>query len=210
MFLEKFKHKLSLSEIIYYSGSYIKSNHVELHAAAMRADRMSPFKMDTGLAIDESFRARVRERVCQFVALSNCHCHVFSAEGLSYLRHDDEMDRLKSMMPEGSIEIVVYLREPASFMASYRAEMKKHRLPDVIDRDSFAYVADDSWLMDFDNRVARFRNAFGSEKVTVLDYDHEVRETGNVIPSFLRVLGVESLFRPQDWSEFYLNRRPPA
>src|SRR5579859_8251733 len=171
MFLETFKDRLKASGIHFYSGLYTASNHVELHAAAMRANRMSPFKMDNHLVIDEAFRARVRDRISQSIAESSCRCHLFSAEGLSYLRFEDEMDRLKSMLPGGSIEIIVYLREPADFLASYRTQMHRHKLPDHIDRDSFAYVADDTWLVDFASRIANFKQAFGPQNVTVLDYD---------------------------------------
>jgi hypothetical protein len=210
-FLGSSRERLFALGISFYRGIYIADNHVELHASAMRADRTSPIKMSGALpAVDETFRKNVRENLREFVSSSESSSYVLSAEGLSYLRYMDEMDRLKSLLPEGNIHIVVYLRNPANFLNSYREEMKKHRLPIHIDKDSFAYVEDDSWLLDFDERIGNFRAAFGSDNVTVLDYDREMHDAGNVIPSFLRVLGVETQFSPQDWSLFRLNSRAPS
>jgi GT2 family glycosyltransferase len=172
----------------------------------MRRERTSPWKLGVGLEVDGTFREAVQQRVHQYIAESHCGCIVFSAEGLSYLRYEDEMNRLRTLIPEGRIEIVVYVREPASFLASYKRELKKHVVPVVIDEDSFAYTGDDSWLSDFDKRIDGFRDAFGGQNVIVIDYDHELRTFGNVIPSFLRVLGVESHFSSADWSSFFLNR----
>jgi hypothetical protein len=89
-------------------------------------------------------------------------------------------------------------------LASYTAELSAHKLPDSIDRDSFAYVGDDSWLLDFEDRIERFCAAFPT---TVIDYDDEVRRCGNVIPSLLRTLGVEGSFSAEDCSAYFLNRR---
>jgi hypothetical protein len=205
-FLHAHREALRRLDVDFYSGAYNESNHVELHAAAMRCERTSPWKLGVGLEVDGTFREAVQQRVHQYIAESHCGCIVFSAEGLSYLRYEDEMNRLRNMIPEGRIEIVVYVRDPASFLASYKRELKKHVVPVLIDEDSFAYTGDDSWLVDFDKRIDGFRDAFGGQNVIVIDYDHELRTSGNVIPSFLRVLGVESHFSSADWSSFFLNR----
>ncbi len=207
-FLRTHRAVLRTLSVDFYLGEYVPSNHVELHAAAMRLERTSPFKLNTGLVLDETFRERVQARVRQYITQSDCRCVVFSAEGLSYLRYEDEMNRLRAMIPEGGIEIVMYLRDAASFLASYKSELKKHTMPATIESDSFAYTGEDSWLVDFESRLASFRNAFGAQNVIALDFDHEIRTAGSVIPSFLKVLGVASHFDVQDWSGFFLNRTP--
>jgi hypothetical protein len=205
-FLEQFRTRLLEQGVGFYSGLYSSRNHVELHAAAMRIDRASPFKVRTGFVPDDAFCLRVRERIRNFVAASDRRSYVFSAEGLSYLRYEDEMERFRALFPDGDIQIVMYLRKPADFLKSYAAEMGKHPVAEPVDRDSFAYVGADSWLLDYEDRVERFRRAFEAANVTVIDYDDEVRRHGNVIPSFLRVLGVEGRFSSEDWSKFFLNR----
>jgi len=207
-FLHTQREKLRTLNVDFYFGAHLPSNHVELPFAAMRLERASPFKLDTGLEVDETFREGVQASVRQYIKQSNCKCIVFSAEDLSYLRYEDEMNRLRAMIPEGRIEIVAYLRDAASFLTSYKLEMKKHKMPDPIVSDSFAYTGLDSWLVDFESRLAGFRHAFGFRNVIVLNYNHELHAVGSVIPSFLKVLGVESHFGFQDWSGYFLNRTP--
>jgi len=207
-FLRTHREALRTLNVDFFSGAHLPSNHVELHVAAMRLERASPFKMSAGIVVDEVYRQNVQARVRQYITQSNCRCIVFSAEGLSYLRYEDEMNRLKAMIPTGRIEIIMYLRNAAGFLASYQREMTKHTLPAIIESDSFAYTGKDSWLVDYESRLAGFRNAFGAQNVIALDYDHELRTAGNVIPSFLNVLGVADHFHVQDWSGFFLNRTP--
>jgi hypothetical protein len=209
-FLGAHRAALRTLNIDFYSGAYLPNNHVELHVAAMRLERTSPFKLGKAILVDDMYREGVQARVRQYIAQSPCPCVVFSAEGLSYLRYEDEMNRLRAMFPEGRIEIVIYLRDAVSFLASYKRMMTKHKMPATIERDSFLYTGEDSWLVDFESRLAGFRNAFGAQNVIALDYNHEVSTAGNVIPSFLRVLGVEHHSQFQDWSGFFLNRTPPV
>jgi hypothetical protein len=140
----------------FYSGEYLPNNHVELHLAAMRPERSSPFKLSSGIAVDELFQERITNHVNRFIENSPCQNIIFSAEGLSYLRHDDEMNRLEAMAPGCKIEIVVYLRNAADFLASYRRTIR-NTIPPVIEPDSFAYTENDSWLVDFNSRLAGFR-----------------------------------------------------
>ncbi len=203
-FLRIHRTKLRMWGFDFYLGQYLRSNHVELHLAAMRPERTSPFKLSKGIVVDKTFQEGFKASVSRYITRSPCHCLVFSAEGLSYLRYEDEMNRLRAMVP-GQVEIVIYLRNATSFLASYKNTIKD-MMPATIDRDSFAYTGHDSWLVDFESRLAGFRNAFGVRNVTVLDYDHELRTVGNTIPSFLKVLGVERYFDAREWSGLFLNR----
>lgn len=199
-FLGERRAALREQGIDFYAGSYMPNNHAELHAAAMRTERQSGFKRINRIEVDGAYRDDVRERVRQHVANSPCPTVLFSAEGLSYLRHPDEFDRLKDMLL-GDIEVVLYLREAAGFLASYRRML---HVPEsfIVTRDSFAYVGDDSWLVDYKALVAGFQSAF--PVVNVLDYDRELRQRGNVIPSFLDVIGAR--FRAEEWRGVFVNR----
>lgn len=79
-------------------------------------------------------------------------------------------------------------------------------LPLSSERDSFAYMGHDSWLVDFESRLAAFRKAFGIKNVVAVDYDRELRTNGNVIPSFLNILGVERHFNANVWRGVFVNR----
>lgn len=209
-FLGAQRERLRALDIDVYEGHHDLNNHVELHTATMREHRLSPFKLDHELKVDRAYRGAMSAHVGDYLARSTASRVLFSAEGISYLRHADEMDRLRSLLPDCDIRIIFYKRDRDGFLSSYRRELDRHRRPDVIDRDSFAYVADDTWLVDFEQRIAGFRSAFGQANVTVLDYDAEMRTCGNVIPSFLRALGVETAFDRKSWDDIFMNRRALA
>ncbi|HXV12519.1 MAG TPA: hypothetical protein VD839_17090 [Burkholderiales bacterium] len=208
MFLHRNRATLKELGVDFYTGLFQPNNHVELHVAAMRFERASGFKQRSGLNVDEAFRSNVTRRVRQYISQSPCRCIVFSNEAISLLRYPDEMHRLRQMVPSGRIEIVLYLRNPKDFVRSYSLQLRKNplTLPKVIDKDSFAYLEADSWLLDFEGRVNSFRDVFGAENVTVVDYDHEVQTHGNVIPSFLRIIGIEPTFGEREWKNLFLNR----
>lgn len=211
-FLHTNRPALRNLDVDFYTGLYQPYNHVELHAAAMRFERQSGFKQRSGLIVDDSFRANVTARIRQYISESLCRRIVFSNEGLSLLRYPDEMDRLKKMVPSGRIEIVLYIRDAAAFLKSYSRQLRKNplTLPKTIDKDSFAYTGPDSWLIDFEDRISRFRDAFGAQSVTVVDYDREIHTQGNVIPSFLRIIGIEPTFGEDQWRSLFLNRSSGA
>lgn len=194
--------------IDFYSGAYFPNNHVELHVATMRAERSSPFKLTKGIQVDEVYRESIQEIVSSYVNNTNFPSLIFSAEGLSYLRYEDEMIRLKNMIPEGRIQIVIYLRNPSDFLVSYRKELEKHPAPTDFDKDSFAYTGADSWLIDYEARLILIKKTFGEQNVIVLNYDEELQHAGNIIPSFLRVIGVESQFSESDWGKLFFNKFP--
>lgn len=207
-FLQRNIDVLQTHGLDFYQGMVYPENHVELHAASMRAERQSGYKNRTGLQVDANYIAQVQQRVARFVQDSNAPRLVFSNEGLSLLRHEDELEMLKSLFPAGRFQVVVYLRNEADYLRSYAAQITKNpeTLPENIDKDSFAYIEADTWLTDYAARLVPFRQAFGSANVNVLDYDQAMRQGGNVIPSFLAWLGLESAFSPKDWENCFLNR----
>lgn len=206
-FLHANRQRLRALDIDFYEGHHVANNHVELHTVTMRNTRLSLFKLCNKLAVDAAYQAAMAARINDYVARSKAGRILFSAEGISYLRHPDEMERLKSLLPGDDIGIIFYVRDRDDFLSSYRRELQRHTLPEIVDRDCFAYVADDSWLVDFDRRIAAFQTAFGHSNVAVLDYDSEMDRCQNIIPSFLRTIGVEDAFECESWEGIFMNRR---
>jgi hypothetical protein len=207
-FLNDNRAALATEGIAFYQGRHIPGNHVELHVGAMRDERTSPFKLMLG-GVPPRYGKTVAAEIANFRNDTDAHTILFSAEGLSYLRYPDEMNALRSLIGIDDITIVAYLREAGSWIESYKVQIAKHPRPDVIGKDSFAYVERDSWLLDFPTRIAAFEAAFGKENVSVLDYDSTYRRDGNVIPSFLDAIGVPAL-ATADINRFRLNVRQPA
>lgn len=207
-FLQRNIGALQTHGMDFYQGMVYPENHVELHAASMRPERQSGYKNRAGLQVDANYIAQVQQRVARFVQDSNASRLVFSNEGLSLLRYVDELQTLKSLFPAGCFQVVVYLRNQADYLRSYAAQLSKNpeTLPQHIDKESFAYAEPDSWLADYAARLAPFEQVFGASNVHVLSYDAVLEKEGNVIPSFLRWLGLASAFDPMDWESCFLNR----
>jgi actin-related protein len=203
-FLWRQRERLMRHGIAFYEGLHIPSNHVELHVAAMALERVTPIKVKRNLWGGPDYRRQVEKRLRDFFSAVEAGTYLFSAEGLSYLRYPDEFAWLKSALPWPAT-ILAYLRNRREYAAAYR-HMISRIMAESNDPDSVAYMRPDSWLYDYSMRIAAFRTAFGDENVVVHDYDAE-KENGNIIPSFLRVLGIENAFTTQE-CQVFLNRRP--
>ncbi|WP_102959012.1 hypothetical protein [Mangrovicella endophytica] len=195
--------------IAYFAGRHIRTNHVELHAAAMRDERMSPFKLVSGVRPDDDYRRSVLDSISAFLK-TPADKHIFSAEGLSFLRYRDEVEWIRRAIP-GEVEIIVYLREKEAYRASHIAQMdKRNGLIPHWDPDAVVYMGPDSYLLDYDRRLDPWRTVFGAEKVKVIDYDEEVARHGTVFPSFLTAIGAPDALPRDVWENVFLNRRSPG
>lgn len=206
-FLHQHHAKLANLGIAMFTGAHIPSNHVELMVATLRTDRSAPFKLDSNLDGGPEYYSKVASAIAAFKASTDAETLLFSAEGLSYLRYQDELTRLHQLLDTDQVCIVAYLRDQSSWLESYAAELKRHTLPTVVDSHSFAYLGQDSWLLDFHSRLQPFYRQFGPTNVRVLHYDAVCAHDQNVIPSFLRLLNVNSHFSPDDYSAYKLNSR---
>lgn len=208
-FLGRNRAELLLEDYQFYRGDPAADNHVELHGAAMRPGRLSTFRhLHAGrLGFDDAYRAAVAGRLAAFAADARGRRLLFSAEGLSLLRHDDEVTWLRDQLP-GPVQIIAALRAPHAYRDSYIAELGRIALPLPPPAvDDFHYIAPDSWLWDYETRLAPWRRVFGAEAVKVLDYDAETARHGSMVPAFLEVLGVKDRFTPDTWEDIFLNRR---
>lgn len=210
-FLGEHRKELKQHGIDFYTGEYLANNHVELKLATIGTDRMTMYKMRLlgKIEFDDTFKAATFDRVSRFMKTSRSSTLLFSSEGLSYLFHEDEIRSLKSLFEANAItaKIIMYTRNPEDFLASYAAELKKHPAPQVITRDSFAYVGPDTWLSDYETRMNKFVQVFGAANFLHVDYDEVVKVDGTVITSFLKILGIEDVFPLMAYKDVWLNRR---
>jgi hypothetical protein len=172
----------------FYHGMYGPENHAELHGAAMRDERRSPFRDFHRITHVPALRPKVEQRVADFIAERKCDRLIFSAEGLCYLRHDDELRRLGEMLPPACTTVIVYLRDKTEFLRSYRAELVKQRWPLSNEQGNYAYCEPDSWLTDFDALLAVYAAHYPD--IRVKQYDDIVASQQSIIPSFLEEIGV--------------------
>jgi len=181
-------------------GLLVRDQHLELHLTLMRGDRMSQTRRQGDDWRDPSWCADVLAQVADDL---ECHAEahtILSTEGLWLLRYEEEFAALRHLV--GDATVIVYLRERGQFLASLRDEWAKRGIAFAADPESYAYVEADSWLADYDARLAPWREHFTT--VRTVDYDQVCAGEGTIVPSFFRGLGIPA---PQDARGYWLNER---
>ena len=122
-----------------------------------------------------------------------------------------EIDRLRTILdlPNHEVKVVLYLRNKEDYLRSYTSQLYKvqGRKPSS-DRRSVLYVEPDTWLIDYDSLLAAYHRGFGAENVVVIDYDEQMRQWGNAIPSFLKALCLDTSDAP-NFSTYFRNTTNP-
>jgi hypothetical protein len=195
-----------------FTGSHRNPrNHTELHLAAQRTDRDSLAKHNwPDLLIDADYIRQVRERVQQFLRNSKTPHQIFTNEDLSFLRHEDEFDRLAQLFGEwrDAVQVMLVRRDRDAFLRSYlRQILKKPGRVPVSDPDSALYVGADSWLCELEPLVDGLALAFGRAPV-VVHYESAVADERSTLPALLRAMGIA----PDDlpWRDYFLHRTNAA
>jgi len=178
-----------------YRGNIKSTNHIEIYLSSMRPLRDSFAKQKFKINIDNQFVEDTAQRVQHFIATSRFSNIVFTAEGLSLLRFRDEIERLRYVLGADSHDITIILitREPVEFLESLKKQILK--VPNrALSRDpeSVFYVEPDSWLADFTTLKSLYIDGFGRSSLVNIDYDYALERDGNILPSFLEVLGLDS------------------
>lgn len=177
------------------------NNHFELPLTLMRLDRMTNARRRSDEWRNPAWRSNVIRQVIDDLRNHPEETSVLSSENLSWFRHDDEFLGLREVV--GDAHIVIYLRNKADFLASLTAHFNKNGMPGVsTDPAAYNYVEPDTWLADFDARVADWRRWF--TRVTVIDYDEVTAGGRSVVASFVELLGVAV---PDDVEAYRLNTR---
>lgn len=181
---------LARSGLHYPAGFLLPTVHVELPLLTIRPDRMWPARLRFPATQRRSWQAAAKAHVRETIRTADHDQLVYVHEDLSYLRFEDELERLADLFAGCSLRIVVFLRQPSSFLPSYRSQLLATGFEPSDDPTSFAYLAADSWLLDYDALAAGYCRQFGASNVHVLDYDDAVARDGSVIPAFCDVLGI--------------------
>jgi hypothetical protein len=172
-------------------GFLLPTMHSELPLLSIRAERTWPARIRFPETQSKAWLTRAKNHVHSNVRGMTSDILVYSHEDLSYLRFDDEFERLRDLLSPRSVTVVILLRDKREFLRSYREQILAMGFTSSHDPTSFAYVEPDSWLVDYDELVDGYQRYFGIDEVKVLDYDAIRRTDGSVIPSIVGLLGVE-------------------
>jgi hypothetical protein len=195
-FLRAHDDLLATVDTGYPPGFLLPVVHTELPLLTVRAERTWPARLRFPETRRASWVAAAQEHVRAQVTADGPSTLVYIHEDLSYLRYDDELERLRGLFAGCEVQVVVVLRERESFLRSYRSQLLGTGFELSDDPDSFAYLGEDSWLLDHDALVGGYQRWFGKTNVAVLDYDATMERDGSVIPVFAELLGIDRASLP--------------
>jgi len=135
---------------------------------------------------------------------------VVSCEALCLLRTSTEMTRLGDLFDPSTTRIVLTLRSAEGFLASWKQHLEHDFFRRSTDKTSFAYVDDDSWLVDYGQLRRAYESTFGAP-ITVIDYDDAMDRDASIIPALVATFTDVPIERLPDFRTYRLNRsaRPP-
>jgi hypothetical protein len=166
-------------------GMIHPDTQTELASVAARPERID-MSITNPEMLTGPWRRRATEQIRSQVASDVEHL-IYSSELLSLLCHDDEVATVMRLLEGRDVGVVMYTRNPADFLESYRFTIGLFGLEPPTRPDAINDLSVDSWLVDYQSRIDLWaRHA----PVTVIDYDEVVARDGSVIPSFAGLVGV--------------------
>ena len=110
---------------------------------------------------------------------------MISSEDLSFIRHPDEVERLRQLLPGYDLEFVVVRRDPDGFLRSYRRWMEHQSIAPSPDPESPFHLGPDAWILDTSPLSGLFPG------LRWVDYDEAMAAQGSIIPALLEGMGFD-------------------
>ena len=192
--------------LTYYRGLF-ESNHYELSLLCIDPGRSLSMRAKIPDWCLEGWQAQVREHASREVAQDTPRL-LISCEDFSYARTTAEVEALRDLVAPRELSVVVTLRDPEAFLRSYSNEISSQGFERSSIQGSFAYVEDDSWLVDYDRMLSVYRDVLGPDRVHVVDYETAMRQDGSTLPAVMAGCGARSGQLP-DWEEYRFNSSGP-
>jgi len=183
-----------------YQGAFPNAREVGL--ACANVDRLLPVR-NLPQWNDPAWRAHVGETI-QTQLARDVPSMILSSESLSFLHAREEAQRVFDTFAGHNVTILVTLRNPVDFLASWERHLIRTGYELSNDPSSFAYVKHDSWLARYDQLIDAYATVFGRDNVVTVDYESANAEFGSVIPALMRNV-VSDISQIPDWSQFRLN-----
>src|SRR4051794_32720997 len=108
----------------YAEGFLIPIVHTELPLLTIRPERMWPARLRFPETQRRSWQVAASAHVREQVNTAKPDRLVYVHEDLSYLRHDDEFERLRDLFAGRAVTVVVFLRKRGDFLRSYAAQIE--------------------------------------------------------------------------------------
>lgn len=186
----------------------------EIAAVCIDEGRQTPamalgFFPEPGTPEWETWAREVRQSVRGQIDSSD-RMLVVSCEALCLLRTPTEMQRLTELFDPATTQIVLTLRSPEGFLSSWKQHLEHDFFRRSADPTSFAYVGNDSWLVNYDQLRGAYASVFANP-LTIVDYDAAMARDGSIIPALVSSFTDVAVADLPDWKGYRLNRsaRPP-
>lgn len=167
--------------------------HVEFPILSLRPELDMPARKVHCVTpeVEQEMRDHIRSQL-------NGEDLIISAEGLSFIRFAEEVERLRELLDPYDLDFIVVQRERDDFLRSYTQWMKALNIEPSDDPESSRYLGTDSWILDFD----RFPELFPGIKI--IDYRQAMNVGGSIIPAIMEGLCADPSTLP-GWSDYKLN-----
>lgn len=199
-YLANHREQLIAHGICYFRGSLLPNNHIELYLSCLDRGRDSLALQTMQIGPLDTLFDQTHANLTKALSDMSAKTIIFSTEGLSLLRSDEEMERLARLIGSNvhHVRVVCVLRNKSAYLKAYRKQIIKvpGRKPSNDSRSSF-YVESDSWLADYDALLGAYRAIFGTQAVRIVDYDREMQRCGDVLPTVLREMSVPEPMIPK-------------
>jgi hypothetical protein len=164
---------------LYFPNSlmgYEQPNHFLLNVASLNEDRFSTKKKKLFESKAPIFFKSLPQNLDNSIKQiyldakkNNCNDVIWSSEGLYLLNSKEEYQRLKGLIFKYSknITIICTFREKKSFQISYLNQLQKKGLKPSDNKDSYRYLKDDSWLLDYERKKHLLNEVFNANTIYI-------------------------------------------
>lgn len=170
---------------------YDNPSHFILNVYSLEKDRYSSMKEKLQKEKPSSFfdnlEGNLRKDISkqyQLAKQNNCNNVIWSNEGLYLLNSDAEYRKLLNLfLPHSSkITCICCFREVKSYRKSYSKQLLKQGISQNEVKDSYRYLAPDSWLFDYQKKIHILEQVF--DQVITFSYNED-----DNVSEFLRHIG---------------------
>jgi hypothetical protein len=171
------------TDLAFYQGQYIPSNHIEFALSSLRDELDAPIKRRINLDRERLFE-ETKAQMELVLSKTSASRLIISNETMSFIRYQTEMERLRSIFPpNAAIVPIIFLRSKKEWLVSFKQQMFKMGLKESTDRKSCSYFGSDTWLLQHETLVDLTRRTFGEAKI--VQYD------GASLRQFFSAIGVD-------------------
>lgn len=182
---------------VYFTDHVLKSNspnHSILNVYSLAEERLSTskhyaikFKGSEYLKFLENNLPQEIAKIYELASKADCNRIIWSNEGLYLLNSIDEYKKLIDLFKPHSSKIVVVccFRDKQSYLKSYKLQLDKQNFKTSQKKDSYKYVNEDTWLLDYQRKKILLSKVFDDQLYFEYNPVDNVKE-------FLDLLGIEA------------------